>query len=413
VIIANGAECEPLLRVDQQLMAQYPDEVVAGLELALKATGAKKGIIAFKKKYHGAINALSAAIKGKRKLSLFLLDNFYPAGDEHVLFHEVTEKLVPEGGIPLEAGAVVQNVGTLINIYRASQGQPVVDRAVTIGGAVKTPVTLNVPVGTMVNSLIQAAGGVTIPDPVVLMGGPMMGVVVTPSEAAIAKTCSGIIVLPASTPGVRSKQEKLSTLLSRMKSACCQCLYCSELCPRQLLGHRLEPHKINRAASGLNTDPKVVAGAMLCCECGVCESYACLMSLSPRRVIQELKKSFAQKGFINPLHRSDIKPHPARKSRRIPTSRLIRRLGLKNFDVPAPFSGKNVLPDRVELELKQHVGTPAEPVVKKGGRVKRGDLVAEIPDKALGARVHASIDGTVISVLPDRVVIKAAARRRR
>lgn len=407
VVIANGAECEPLLRVDQQLMARHSDEVVAGLELALKATGARQGIIALKKKYYAAIDALSAAIKGKRKLSLFLLDNFYPAGDEHVLFHEVTQRLVPEGGIPIEAGAVVQNVGTLININRAVRGEPVVDRPVTVGGAVKTPVTLNVPVGTMVEALIQAAGGVTVSDPVVLLGGPMMGVVVDPALSSVDKTCSGVLVLPSSSPVICSKQENLSTLLSRMKSACCQCSYCTELCPRRMLGHRLEPHKITRAASRLNTDPQDVAGAFLCCECGVCESYSCPMGLSPRRVIQALKKDFAQKGFSNPLHSVDFKPHPERKSRRVPTSRLIRRLCLNKYDVPAPFGETIDISGKVELALKQHVGLPAQPVVKNGSRVKRGDLVAEIPAKSLGARVHASIDGKVVSVDREKVVVQA------
>ncbi len=405
LVIANGAECEPLLRVDQQLMAIYPDEIISGLQLGMKATGARQGIVALKKKYHPAIDALQKTITGKKGLSLFLLDNFYPAGDEHVLFHEVTERLVPEGGIPIETGAVVQNVGTLININNASRGIPVLDRTVTVAGAVKTPVTLKVPVGTMVSELVKAAGGPVVPDAVVLLGGPMMGEIVSPDETPVTKMCSGVIVLPADNPVVFNKKERLGTLLSRMKSACCQCSYCSDLCPRRMLGHRLEPHKINRAASNLNVAPEIVAGAMLCCECGVCESYSCLMSLSPRRVIQRIKTEFGSKGFHNPLHRVDISPHPARKMRRVPTARLIRRLKLHRYDVAAPLSSRLVQPERVVLSLKQHVGVPAVPVVDKGSTVKRGDLVAEIPEKSLGARVHASIDGKVLSLDEQMIIL--------
>ena len=120
-VIANGAECEPMLCADQHVMARYPGEVVAGLRLAMTATGAERGIIALKREYKAAIDALAKAIAGQSDLELFLMDSFYPAGDEYILVYDAVGRLVPEGGIPLEVGVVVQNVGTLLQIAHSLQ----------------------------------------------------------------------------------------------------------------------------------------------------------------------------------------------------------------------------------------------------------------------------------------------------
>ena len=122
-VIANGAECEPLLYTDQTAMIEQTRELVAGLEMVVNITGAQKGIIALKSVYQDCIKKLKAAIKGKNGIELFLLEDFYPCGDEHVLTFEVTGRLVPQRGIPLETGVLVHNVTTLINIYHASHGQ--------------------------------------------------------------------------------------------------------------------------------------------------------------------------------------------------------------------------------------------------------------------------------------------------
>ncbi|MBI5501106.1 MAG: electron transport complex protein RnfC, partial [Deltaproteobacteria bacterium] len=162
VVLANGAECEPLVKVDQQEMATRPDEVVRGLELAMNATGATRGIIGLKEKYHDAIEALDGAIRRRRlqdRVSLFPLGNFYPAGDEFVLVREALGKVIPEFGLPLHVGAVVSNVSTLLDVAAAvDHERPVVSRLVTFAGAVRSPCSFRVPLGTPLSALAAAAG---------------------------------------------------------------------------------------------------------------------------------------------------------------------------------------------------------------------------------------------------------------
>ena len=156
--IVNAAECEPLLRVDQQLMQKYPEKLVSGLQLGMKATGAKKGIIAIKRKYKSAIKKIKQAIKTDSRLELFLLEDVYPAGDEHVLVYEILGKVIPESGLPIDIGAMVNNVYTLINLVDASEGKSIVSRYITVTGAVKNPVTMDFPIGTAIIEVIKSAG---------------------------------------------------------------------------------------------------------------------------------------------------------------------------------------------------------------------------------------------------------------
>ena len=160
IVLANGAECEPLLRVDQQVMQVYAAEVVRGIQAVKEFTGAKRAVICLKEHYADAVRALQKATKDT-DVELHLLDAYYPAGDEQQIVYEVTGKVVPTGGLPLDVGAVVCNVSTLVNIAAALDGKKVVDKHVTVGGAVKNPVTLRVPVGTMLSELLAAAGGTT------------------------------------------------------------------------------------------------------------------------------------------------------------------------------------------------------------------------------------------------------------
>ena len=157
VVIVNGAECEPLLRVDQQIMELYAREVVEGLRLVVEHTGAKEGVIALKAHYKGAVAALTEVVQGMGNIRLHLLRAYYPAGDEQQIVYEVTGKVVPTGGLPLDVGAVVCNASTLLNVARAAEGKKVVEKYVTIGGAVGQPKTVKVPVGMSCRELLEAA----------------------------------------------------------------------------------------------------------------------------------------------------------------------------------------------------------------------------------------------------------------
>ncbi|MGB9825927.1 MAG: 4Fe-4S dicluster domain-containing protein, partial [Desulfofundulus sp.] len=190
------------------------------------------------------------------------------------------------------------------------------------------------------------------------------------------------------------------------RGMCCHCGYCTELCPRYLLGHGLRPDR-NMAGLAYATGELVAGGApWLCSECGLCEVFACPMGLSPRRVNAWLKRQMSRSGFKPPA--GELRGlHPQRSYRRVPTARLVNRLGLSRYDLPAPLQEESVRPQTVRLMLKQHIGAPAEPVVKPGERVVAGQVVAEVPDNVLGVPVHASIDGRVAQVSADAVVIEA------
>ncbi len=408
VVIVNGAECEPLLRVDQQLMEVHAREVVQGLRAVCQATGAKRGVIALKRKYDKAEQALRDEVSKASELDLFLLDDFYPAGDEQVLVHEVIGEIVPEGGIPLMVGAVVINVETLLNVSKALKGLPVTRTYVTITGEVKRPVTARLPIGISIREAIDLAGGSLIGDDyMVIEGGPMMGKIVSNISAPITKTTKGLILLNKSHPLIESKSGALSIEIKRAMSVCCQCRLCTDLCPRHLLGHAIEPHTTLRAVSyGITSDVKAITQAFLCSECGVCDEFACVMGLSPRKMNMEIKRVFAQKGFKNPHHEKELTADPMREFRKIPVKRLIYRLGLAELNVGAPLTEEEYEPKRVVLLLKQHVGATSQPIVNVGDVVKEGDLIGEIPEGALGARVHASISGTVREVDRETIIIE-------
>lgn len=406
VVIINGAECEPLLRVDQQLMAREAGRLLQALELMVEQVGAREGVVALKEHYHGAVEALRRALSGHPRLRLHLLGAFYPAGDEQVIVYEVTGRVVPEGGIPLNVGAVVANVETALNILGAAEGRSVTDKYVTLTGAVRAPKTVKVPLGITVAEALSLAGGAAVEDYRVVNGGPMMGQLVSP-ESAVTKTTKGLIVIPAGHPLLSSLERPLQASIRQAATACMQCSLCSEVCPRGLLGHRLQPHKLMRLAGyGSLCDPEQTPmNAYLCCGCRLCE-YACVMDLQPWRLNGNLKGILAGKGIRNELKSQPEHAAPFRDYKRYPVHKLIRQLGLTPYDVDAPLEEGERVFSKVTLPLRQHAGLPAEPVVRAGDAVEKGALIARIPEGKLGANLHASISGRITSVDSGSITIQ-------
>jgi len=406
IVLGNGAECEPLLRVDRLIMQQYPEKIVRGMKAVMESTGAKEGVICLKKKYKEAIAALEDVIQGEANIRLFQLDNYYPAGDEQQIVFEVTGKVVPTGGIPLDVGAVVNNVSTLMNIADAMDGNPVTDKFVTVAGEVKHPITIKVPVGTPIAALITAAGGPVTPEGYTLIvGGPATGKLCTDWSQPVTKTTGGILVLPSDHPLIRKKTGDSALDLKLINAVCCQCNMCTQMCPRNALGLGVEPHKAMRAAfMGNGRLLGDINGIFSCCDCGLCTYYACNFGLSPSRMMTKIKEGLTRNG-IKPEKK--VKGKAAQSLVKVPTSRLMARMGIAKYEADAPLLDTDLPVRAVRLPLKMHIGAPAAPVVRPSDTVVKGQLIAEIPEKSLGAKIHASISGIVTEVTNEYIGIQA------
>jgi Na+-translocating ferredoxin:NAD+ oxidoreductase RnfC subunit len=402
-VIANGAECEPLLHKDFEVMARHADRVVRGVELLMESTGARHGIVGIKEKNRAAVEAISAAIDDPR-IRVHLLGDFYPSGDEFILVYEATGRLIPARGIPLDVGIVVSNVETLYNVAAAAEGTPVVEKFVTVTGAVAEPTTFVAPVGLSFRDAIEAAGGASVADFGVFVSGVMMGSLEFDLDLPITKTCAGLVVLPSDHTLVRRKAQPEESMHRIGKSACDQCSYCTELCPRYTLGYDVQPHKVMRSLSFTATGADVWNQfAVLCCGCGLCTLYACPEDLFPKEACDKAKRDLKAEG-ITWSGRVEVTPHPMYEYRRTPIKQLVARLGLAEYDRPAHFTRPHLDPERVVIPLAQHIGAPARPVVRVGDGVTKGQLIGEIPEGGLGARLHASIAG-VVTALGESVVI--------
>jgi Na+-translocating ferredoxin:NAD+ oxidoreductase RnfC subunit len=412
IVVINGAECEPLLRVDQELLARCTDELLAGID-AVREAAAPGAIWLGVKAKHEAIVDRWRRFEG-RGFKVRPLDDYYPAGDEHILVHEVTGRTVPAGGIPPDVGVTVINVETLLNVGRAVRGRPVTGKFVTVNGLVARPATLEVPVGTPLAALVAMAGGLTAREAVLLEGGPMMGKVVGDPGAVVTRTTKALLAVPSWLDLVHRRQADWRVVARRSSSNCEICQRCTDLCPRYLLGHNLEPHKVMRAyAYGGNAPPTAsLAGALYCVECGVCELFACPTGVFPRQVTGSVKEQLLAAGRRPQVDRENgPKPRQYAGDRRVPFKRLVARLGLAPYDLPAPLS-ETRWPERtltVRVPLKPPFGATCRPVVAAGQLVRAGDVVGEIPDRTLGARAHASIDGRVEAVDERYVVITGPA----
>ena len=393
LVIVNGAECEPLLHKDKELMHHEAGAMLRGLAVAMERTGASEGVVAVKEKYAEILQSLAAqAGPGVR---VFPLTDTYPAGDEFILVHDVTGRVIPPGGLPRDAGAVVLNVETLVNI---GLDRPVTHKYLTVAGAVQTPVTLRVPVGTPFSELIAAAGRPTVADFGVLVGGVMMAKPAASLDDPVTKTTGGLVVLPSTHPLLARHKGEWKHIERIGRSACDQCRFCTEFCPRYLLGHPIEPHRAMQSLGFTGPKDRMIAGTLYCCECNLCTLFACPEDLDPKNVCVQAKPAARQKGLVFLGKPEDVQPHPLADSRRVPIRRLMTRLGLTDFQNTGPLEDRLPPPRRVTLPLRQHAGVAAVAVVREGERVRVGDVLAAPAQGTLGARIHASIDGVVTSV---------------
>ena len=408
-ILLNGAECEPLLRVDQQLMEFCPEKVITGLCMAGQQFEAKEAIIGIKNKHKEVIQILKDTILKlnlDKYVSVHELPDIYPAGDEQVLVYEITGRVVPEMGIPLNVGCVVINTETALNIYNAVNDKPVIEKFVTIAGDVPTPVTVKVPVGTPIMEVLGMAGIKDLSGFRVIDGGPMMGPLMTDTTGYVTKKTKGLVVLREDHNLVTKKSKTMESARRVNKSACEQCRMCTDMCPRHLLGHSTSPHKMVRAMAYNLEVGEPMSIAQTCCQCNLCEYFVCPAGINPKMANVFFMNETRGLGIKHQVKES-YKPNSMRDYRLIPSKRLMARIDVLRFNKEAPLDCDMVYePELVGIATNSHVGAPAEIEVAAGDHVTKGLRIAHIPEGALGAAVHASIDGVVEKIDNGTIVIR-------
>ncbi len=258
-IILNGCECEPYLTSDHRLMLESPGPIAAGLQLAMKATGAQRGIIAIEDNKPDAVSSMLDAIRDIPNVQLAVCKTKYPQGGEKQLINAVLGRVVPTGGLPLDAGVVVVNVGTAAAMaWACAEGRPLTERIVTVTGAgVNKPGNFRVPIGMLLSDLLDEAGGLRDDAEKVLLGGPMMGPATVRFDIPILKGTSGITVMTS------------AEVLREAQSPCIRCSRCVDHCPLKLM-----PTKIAHAVKARDLEAALGYDLMACVECGCC-SYVC------------------------------------------------------------------------------------------------------------------------------------------
>jgi Na+-translocating ferredoxin:NAD+ oxidoreductase RnfC subunit len=403
-VLANGAECEPLIHKDYELMVNFPEQIIKGIELVIESTSSKKAFFGIKSKNIKAIENIKKNITNNR-IEISELGDFYPSGDEYELVYSATGRLIPPAGIPLDVGCVVNNVETFFNVANANEGKPVTEKFVCVAGTVKKPSSFFTPIGSSFKELIEHAGGASVKDFGVFVGGIMMGNLTFDLDEVVTKTTTGLIVLPRDHYLIKRKNQPPQNWHRIGKSACDQCSYCTEFCPRYLFGYEVQPHKVMRSLGFTKTGANVWNQmAELCCSCGLCTLYSCPEDLYPKEACDKAKVEMRAEG-IKFVQTKPVKVHPIKEGRRVPLKQLIKKLNVRNYDVPTPFNKNELEASGVKILLKQHLGEPAVAKVKIGEKVSKGSLIAEAKNGKLSANIHSSIDGMVSQVTNEYIRI--------
>lgn len=411
--IINAAECEPLIETDKYLCRTFPARIIKTAMQIAEHLEASHCVIATKAKYKKEIAALQEEIDRQgAKVEICGMRTFYPAGDEQVIVQEVTGRVVPERGLPLDVGCVVDNVGTVLSVADALEGKPVSEKYLSVTGAVKQTQMYHVPLGTPILEILEQAE-VTESSYAVILGGPMMGKVLKTREeiqkAVVTKTTGNLLVLPKDHYLVKRTEVPRESMIHQAAAACIQCRMCTDMCPRFMLGHEVRPNMVMRnlwKADMLTDDgefEQAFGSAVNCCSCGVCEMFACPMGLSPRKMNEYAKTLLRERG-INPQKNRNPEAREEIQYRKIPTERLIARLGLTEYvshDMPKE---KELSVTTCRIPLSQHIGKPAMAAVQVGEIVEKGGLIARAAE-GLSVNIHSGLGGIVKEVTDQYITI--------
>ncbi len=258
-LIINGVECEPYVTADHRLMLEKPKEIIVGIRILMKALGVERAILGIEYNKQDAIQLFSGLLNSEKGIIVEALEVQYPQGGEKQLIQALLNREVPSGGLPVDIGVIVQNVGTTYAVYQAVQkNKPLIERVVTVTGkSVKQPSNFMVRIGTPVIDLIIAAGGIPDDTGKIVSGGPMMGKAIAEVDVPVAKGTSGILLIPKAEA---SRAEVYS---------CLHCGKCIEACPMGL-----EPYHLLILSKKGNLGKAKEEHISDCIECGSC-AFVC------------------------------------------------------------------------------------------------------------------------------------------
>lgn len=274
VLILNGAECEPYLTADHRLMLENPEAVIEGAAILAKILNVKTIIIGIENNKPDAIKILKEKV-GNTGIKVQGLRVRYPQGAEKQLIYALTGRKVPAGGLPMDVGCVVQNVGTAVAVKEAvTDGKPLIERITTVtGDPVVNPGNWRVRIGTPISKVLELAGGIKYQPAKVILGGPMMGFAQKNLNPTIMKNASGLLLL------------SLEDISQYTSEACIRCGRCVDACPMELL-----PSTLSVAAENEVFDMTEEYRVMDCMECGSC-AYVCP---AHRPLVQHFKRAKAE-----------------------------------------------------------------------------------------------------------------------
>jgi electron transport complex protein RnfC len=276
-VILNGAECEPYLNADYRLMIEQPREIIEGLKILMRILGVEKGSIGIENNKPDAVKVMTEAASGESDIDVVACEVKYPQGAEKMLIKAITGREVPSsGGLPMDVGVVVQNIGTAIAIYEAVRfGKPLIERVVSVTGqGINEPRNLMVRIGTPVAQLIEECGGLKDDSAKVISGGPMMGFALFTLDMPVTKGTSGILVM-----------SEAETVHTEEYEACIRCGRCIDVCPMGLM-----PSMISVCAEAEQYEDAKEYGLFDCFECGTC-AYVCP---SKRPIVQFVRLAKSQ-----------------------------------------------------------------------------------------------------------------------
>ncbi len=408
-IIVNGTGCEPLVATDQYLLKTERRSIVCGIEFLMESLGAEKAIFALNEKYRTIYEDFSRQFHNRDDVKAIPVGDFYPSGDEPVLVYEVTGRVIPQGSSALDVRCVVMNVETVFDVGNAlSEKKPVTGVFLNCAGEVKYPSIVHACNGVAIGEIVSLCGGATAKDCVAVIGGPIRGHVETDFDTPVRKDTKSVIVLQREHEVVQRLTMPLEVMLRRSKAHFYLWAFCTDFCPLHLLGYDVDPTDLMRRISyDLHDTPvSVLDTVFLCSSCGVCDLQPGAPQISPSAINGMVRSRLLEEGYHPAFTKKNGSVHEVREARKVPRPKVLERLHLSKYDRISSLRCLQTDPSRVEIMLDQGSGVRSKPVVEVDERVAKESLIAEAPSHGNGAHIHASIEGRVIYMDKERMIIE-------